>query len=71
MDTAGHGGQGANYGGENAETTRTKQKVLQKNMHSKVSSFSISAVSLCNLLCAKWVSSVNEKRSTYLQLFSD
>lgn len=28
VDTAGHGGQGTNDGGENAETTRTEQKVL-------------------------------------------
>lgn len=30
VDTAGHGGQGTNDGGENAETTRTEQKVLYR-----------------------------------------
>lgn len=35
VDTAGHSGQSADDGGENAETTCTEQKVLQRNMHSE------------------------------------
>lgn len=35
MDTASHSGQSADNGGENAETTRAEQKVLQRNMHSE------------------------------------
>lgn len=35
MDTAGHSGQSTDDGGENAETTCTEQKVLQRNTHSE------------------------------------
>ena len=35
MDTAGHSGQSADDGGENAETTCTEQQVLPRNMHSE------------------------------------
>lgn len=33
VDTAGHGGQSTDDGGQNTETTSTEQKVLQGNVH--------------------------------------
>lgn len=35
VNAAGHSGQRADDGGENAETTSTEQKVLQRHMHSE------------------------------------
>lgn len=37
VNTAGHSGQSADDGGENAETTSTEQKVLQRNIQSEKS----------------------------------